>query len=1684
MVTATAGLNVTAGAAVTSASTLSPGPASGSSTGVRFELNQGQSEGSVRFVVRGAGYPMFLTGTDAVMVLTNAPVVQGNTAVPPAVPARGASPKAPTATGGHATRPSRGQTKATVTGAVLRLHTVGGSPTTRVVGVDQLPGVSNYVLGRDPTKWRTSVPAYAGVRYIGVYPGVDLVYHAAPGGVIEYDYEVAPGASTDAIAFDLLGADSADTNAGGDLAIGTAGGVFTQKRPQLYQQIAGSKHLVSGGYTARGANRFGFSVGAHDRSRPLVIDPELSYATYLGGDAGLDAVGGSGNDGNGITVDSVGDAYVTGRTFAPDFPTTTGAFQTSYFVNANNPYNPSQQIGTYSNAFVSKLTPDGSELVFSTYLGGSGGGNFGQGDTGRRIKLDPANDAYVLGLTDSADFPTTPSAYAGTQPVPGSFSAFLSKLSADGSRLIYSTYVDTSAGFSGIPKDLAVDRLGRAVIVGSASGGTPTTSNAFQTTCTACPLPTDGVVTVGSTTLTSSSANFSYIDVGSSVFGFMDDPNVGSNFHIAAVIDAHTATLDSAATFDATGTFGIIDRFGTLGWIGELDPSISGSAGLVYSSVINSDYGGAEFDNVAIDSTGELVIGGEAAGINLPTTPGAFRRACVRNCPFLHDGSTTQGSTTFTSASAGFDASQDVGGLLKTPDVPPGTTIASVVSATTVTLSAAATATGSGLDFYLKGPRWKHCCGNVVVKFDPTKSGASQLVYSTYLGDYGGRNGPFIGDLSTGIAVDAAGDAYVSGTTDSPNYPTTPGALSRTCGGLVAPCVEGSRVEDAFVTKVNATGTGLMYSTFLGGRSDDTSRGIGVDGGGHAVVVGSTSSTDFPVRDPVVSPSSGAFVSQLAADGSGLDWSTTIGGSSGYAFASDVAVTADGHAYVTGGTSSTDFPTTPGALKTTTLKAGAFVVMLSPVGTRPVVSRISPTTGPLGGNTAVTMTGHGFAGATSVTFGGNDSPGFHVDSDTQITALSPGQASYGTYPLVVRTPGGRSPANPIDRFTYIEGAWNGTGSQQVARFGASATLLRSGRVLVAAGQAGLSVTGECELYDPVTGTWTPTGSLNIARQSHTATLLSDGRVLVVGGTDSGTNFNVTSSAEIYDPGSGQWSVAASMAQARFSHTATLLPGGDVLVVGGMIFPGRPTSLATAEDYDPRTDTWTSVASLPSAAAIGNHTATLLPNGEILIAGGQNGNVAHDAAYLYDPLRRAFIQTGSMGSPRGVATATLLPDGRVLVAGGANGVLSPALNTEEIYDPATGTWSLTGLMLQGRAGHTATLLPNGKVLFTGGLTALGRGVALNSAELLDPVTNTETSAAQMAAVRGGSVLGGGLTVPAFTATLLSQGPCGLNCDKVLITGDSGDPSAELYTPAPSVTSVSPLSGPAAGGTVVTVNGTNFSNGNPPVVTFGGVPASAVQVNTVTQLTAISPSGAGVADVQVTTPGGTSTPTAADRFMYQVPPPSPAAGGGYWLVAADGGVFPYGGARGFGSTGGVRLNQPIVGMAPTPDSRGYWLVAADGGVFPFGDAVGYGSTGAVRLNRPVVGMAVTPDGKGYWLVASDGGIFPFGDASGFGSTGTIRLNKPIVGMAGTPDGGGYWLVASDGGIFPFGDAVGRGSTAAIRLNRPVVGMAGTPDGGGYWLVASDGGVFPFGDASGLGSTGGLTLNKPVVGMASSS
>jgi SpoIID/LytB domain protein len=204
------------------------------------------------------------------------------------------------------------------------------------------------------------------------------------------------------------------------------------------------------------------------------------------------------------------------------------------------------------------------------------------------------------------------------------------------------------------------------------------------------------------------------------------------------------------------------------------------------------------------------------------------------------------------------------------------------------------------------------------------------------------------------------------------------------------------------------------------------------------------------------------------------------------------------------------------------------------------------------------------------------------------------------------------------------------------------------------------------------------------------------------------------------------------------------------------------------------------------------------------------------------------------------------------------------------------------------------------------------------------------------------------------------------------------------------------------------------------------------------------------------------------------------GGYWINAGDGGVFSFGNAQFWGSTGNMVLNKPVVGMSATHDARGYWEVATDGGIFSFGDAPFWGSTGNLVLNKPVVGMATTPDGGGYWLIASDGGVFSFGDAHFWGSTGNLVLNRPVVGIVPTHDGGGYWLIASDGGLFAFGDAAFHGSLGSSPPPTPIVGVAPSPDGGGYWMLEANGTPHAFGDAPSVS----INASSPSLASRSSS
>lgn len=301
------------------------------------------------------------------------------------------------------------------------------------------------------------------------------------------------------------------------------------------------------------------------------------------------------------------------------------------------------------------------------------------------------------------------------------------------------------------------------------------------------------------------------------------------------------------------------------------------------------------------------------------------------------------------------------------------------------------------------------------------------------------------------------------------------------------------------------------------------------------------------------------------------------------------------------------------------------------------------------------------------------------------------------------------------------------------RSGHTATLLLNGKVLVAGGDSE-SVLSSAEFYDPSTGEWQNAATMHAARTDHTATLLPNGTVLIAGGKDD--NWAPLANAERYDPETGMWATTSSMATARESHTATLLPNGSILVVGG--YSDYETS-DTAELFDPATGDWSATESMGSARY--GHSATLLPNGLVLVCGGQNGDDWLDSCELYDTVNGTWSTTAAMRDEHAHHTATLLTNGKVLITGGT---------TAELYDPDAGTWSSTANLGASRSGHTATLLSDGTVLVLGGTQPKTLGqpdtdYGVGSSEIYDPVRESWTPPTDMAALRVN-----------HTATLLADG----------------------------------------------------------------------------------------------------------------------------------------------------------------------------------------------------------------------------------------------------------------------------------------------------------------------------------------
>jgi hypothetical protein len=729
-----------------------------------FERNDGQTDAQVKFISRGDGYTLFLTPAEAVLALHEA---RRQVSAASRAPAK-------TSVTSHAN--GAGETGEA---AALRVRLLGANPNPQITGEGDLAGTANYFIGKDPKQWRSNVPTYAKVRYRNVYPGIDLVYYGTLHRQLEYDFVLAPGADPNAIALRFDGASQMGLNRDGDLIVTVAdGGTLIHHAPVIYQERGGRREAVDGRCVFRSSNSVGFELASYDRARPVYIDPGLVYSTYLGGS--------DSDQGQAIAVDAFGNAYVTGITDSLDFPTTAGAFVTTPPGGGN--------------MFVTKIAADGSGSVYSTYLGGNQFDNF---ESGYGIAVDATGSAYVTGQSGAGTFPTTPGAFQTTYGG-GYTDAFVAKLTPDGSGLVYSTYL--GGGDTDEALGIAIDASGAAYVTGHTSS--------TNVVCKGIALP------------------------------------------LACCTGFHAGTCSFPTTAGAFQTANnAAATAGANAFVTKLKPD---GSGLLYSTYLGGSHGDGA-TGIAVDATGHAYVTGSSTSGDFPTTPGAFQTTkpsefSIWDTPFVTklkaDGSGliystyVGGSQPDDVAAIAVDASGDayVTGTATSTDFP--------------TTAGAFQTTNHSVDYY-----------NIfVAKMNVDGTG---LIYSTYLGGTDGEEQGFA------VAVGDSGHAYVTGRTNSGDFPTTADALQSSLR---------SAGWNAFVTKLRADGSGLVYSTYMGGTGanpGDYGFGIAVDAEGSAYVTGLTDSGDFPTTSGAAQTTeaggSDAFVTKLSVPiGSDPTTTTTI----------------------------------------------------------------------------------------------------------------------------------------------------------------------------------------------------------------------------------------------------------------------------------------------------------------------------------------------------------------------------------------------------------------------------------------------------------------------------------------------------------------------------------------------------------------------------------------------------------------------------------------------------------------------------------------------------------------------------------------------------------------------------------------------------------------------------------------
>jgi len=906
-----------------------------------FEKNEGQNNEQVRFHSRGPGYDLFLTATAAVLTLPIAEVPPIDKFRAPVLAKDVLSPSARQAA------------------SVLRLEMIGANPEARTEGQDELPGKVNYLVGNDPKKWQINIPTYLKVHYQEIYPGVELVYYGNR-RQLEYDFVIAPGGSLKPIKFRIAGADRIRLDEEGNLVLTIGHAEATLHTPLVYQVMnRGDRHEVKASYIVKG-NEVRFKVAGFDSAKPLIIDPVLSYSTLLGS--------GGGESASGIAIDASGNAYLTGSATSSVFPTTTGAFQTS----------------SSGGAFVSKIDPTGTTLIYSTYL--SGRGTIGS-PVGSSIAVDGAGNAFVTGWTQAADFPTA-------NPIRGGRYNLLKSIDSG------SQWSQKNIGLLNSPVlTLAIDKVtpttmyaglsfGGGIFKSTDGGDTWTTLNTGLTNAVCSALVIDPITPttiyaalapsnfIGTGVYKSSDAGATWTLMsnglnGGSVSALGIDPQnplvlyAGTSFTLFKTTNGGASWVSSSSGITFGGFTSIVvdpanssTVYATAGG-GGVFKTTNGAANW---SQFNTGLTNTTVRTLLIDSvsTSTLYAGTAGAGVFKTTNGGGNWSQLNNGLPA--NANINSGVINPSSPTAIYTGSSD-GKIFKTTDGGnTWTTVFSTLRSThinSLAINAANSATvyagtdtssqilndfeafvtklnatGSGLVYstfvggdgddlgygialdssgaaYLAGDTtstnfpaisamqgtFAGCRDGFLAKLNPS---GSAFVFSTYLGGSGC-------DSAYAVAVDSAGESFLTGITGSTNFPTlTP--FQSTLGSL----------SDAFATKFNSNGT-LAYSTYLGGSGDDVGHGIAVDTSGSAYITGETTSANFPTAHAIQSSkggfSSDAFVTKLNSLGSGLVYSTYLGGDD-VDVGRSIAVDSSGNAYVTGTTGSFDFPLIAGALKT------------------------------------------------------------------------------------------------------------------------------------------------------------------------------------------------------------------------------------------------------------------------------------------------------------------------------------------------------------------------------------------------------------------------------------------------------------------------------------------------------------------------------------------------------------------------------------------------------------------------------------------------------------------------------------------------------------------------------------------------------------------------------------------------